>query len=922
MTKAHELEPLGHSLWIDYMRRQFVEDGGLAEMIENGVRGVTSNPSIFEKAIAGSSDYDEQMKTLVKDGRTATEIYEALVVHDIQGAADLMRPVYDESAGIDGYVSLEVSPTLANDTAATVSEAERLHGLLDRPNIMIKVPATPAGIPAVEELIAQGISVNVTLLFSLSHYDVVAEAYLRGLERLAATGADLSRVASVASFFISRVEGSVDAALEAAGRSDFKGRTAVANAKLAYARFKDLFTGERFEALRRQGAQVQRPLWASTGVKDPGYPDTKYVDGLIGPQTVNTVPPATLDVFLDHGTVEQTIDADVANARAVLQSLMDANVDLDAITDVLQTEGVEKFAESFESLMKSIEEKRARLAEGSPRLELFLADAEEEMTSAFEKLREDRIVERIWRGDHTVWKNDPTEITNRLGWLSSPQIMQEPETVNRLRGLLESVRSDGYRQVLLLGMGGSSLAPEVFARTFGAYSFGLELSVLDSTDPDAVLATDRRHDPKATLYIVATKSGGTAETMSFFRYFYNRAVASVGEQEAAEHFVAITDPGSELEDLARRYAFWETFTNDPNIGGRYSALSFFGLVPAALVGVDIEKLLDRAWLAAVNCDRYNCPAAGDNAGARLGAVMGRMAERGKDKLTFVTSPEIAAFGDWVEQLVAESTGKDGRGIVPVVGEPVGSPEVYGSDRLFVHLRVDGDDSNDEALGALMDAGHPVVRINLEDAYDLGELFFLFEMATAMAGHELGINAFDQPNVEAAKKLAARMITVYRKEGSLPPIDDTVAAGEAAQALGDFLQNADDSSYVGFQAYLQPDPSVTEALQEVRRAVRDKSRLATTLGYGPRFLHSTGQLHKGDGGNGLFVQFTSQSDEDVAIPDEAGASATSISFGTLKQAQMLGDRQALLDGGRRVITIDLGSDVAGALGSLVPGGRAS
>lgn len=919
MTKAHELEPLDHSLWIDYMRRQFVEDGGLAEMIKNGVRGVTSNPSIFEKAIAGSSDYDDQMKELVRDGRTASEIYEALVVRDIQEAADLMRPVYDESAGIDGYVSLEVSPTLANDTAATVAEAERLHGLLDRPNVMIKVPATPAGIPAVEELIAQGISVNVTLLFSLSHYDAVAEAYLRGLERLAVTGADLSRVASVASFFISRVEGSVDAALDAAGRSDLKGRTAVANAKLAYARFGDLFSGERFDALRRQGAQVQRPLWASTGVKDPGYPDTKYVDGLIGPSTVNTLPPPTLDAFLDHGTVERTIDADVANARAVLNSLIEANIDLDEITDVLQTEGVEKFAESFESLMKSIEEKRTRLAEGSPRVELFLGDAEEEMTSAFVKLRDDRIVERIWRGDHTVWKTEPSEITNRLGWLGSPQIMQEPETGDRLRGLLESVRSDGYRQVLLLGMGGSSLAPEVFARTFGAYSFGLELSVLDSTDPDAVLAADRSHEPGATLYIVATKSGGTAETMSFFRYFYNRAVATVGEGEAGEHFVAITDPGSELENLARRYGFRDVFANDPNIGGRYSALSFFGLVPAALIGVDIDKLLDRAWLAAVNCDRYNCPAAGDNAGARLGAVMGRMALRGKDKLTFVTSPEIAAFGDWVEQLVAESTGKEGRGIVPVVDEPVGPPGVYGNDRLFVHVRVDGDDSCDDAMRSIMDAGHPVVRINLEDAYDLGELFFLFEMATAVAGHELGINAFDQPNVEAAKKLAGRMIAVYRKEGSLPPIEDSVSSGEAGPALATYLQEAGDSAYLGFHAYLQPEPEVTEALQEVRRAVRDSNRRATTLGYGPRFLHSTGQLHKGDGGNGLFVQFASQPDEDVAIPDEAGAAASSISFGTLKQAQMLGDRQALLDGGRRVITIDLGSDVAGALRSLAPKG---
>jgi len=361
MTKLHTLADLGQSIWYDYIRRAFITSGELQSLVDQGVRGVTSNPSIFEKAIAGSADYDADLRPLVDAGKSVDEIYEALVLEDIQAAADILRPVFDGSNGADGFVSLEVSPTLAHDTPHTISEARRLHAALSRPNVMIKVPATAEGIPAITALIGDGISVNVTLIFSASQYEAVAEAYLAGLEQLAAKGGDLSRVASVASFFVSRVDSAVDAALEKIGEQALQGKIAIANAKAAYARFRALFSGERWARLAAQGARVQRPLWASTGTKNPSYPDTLYVDALIGPDTVNTVPPATLQAFLDHGRVALTMEQGLAEALTQLARLTALGIDLDAIARKLLDDGVGVFVKAFETLMASIAAKREKL---------------------------------------------------------------------------------------------------------------------------------------------------------------------------------------------------------------------------------------------------------------------------------------------------------------------------------------------------------------------------------------------------------------------------------------------------------------------------------------------------------------------------------------------------------------------------------
>ncbi len=530
---------------------------------------------------------------------------------------------------------------------------------------------------------------------------------------------------------------------------------------------------------------------------------------------------------------------------------------------------------------------------------------------ALAALAADRIVARIWAHDHTVWKPDPREITNRLGWLHVARDMQS--RVAELHGLADAALSAGYTDALLLGMGGSSLAPELFGTVFRDETAGrprLALAVLDSTDPAAVLQCADRHDPARTLYIVSTKSGTTVETLSFFRFFYNQVAGALGTERAGEHFLAITDPGSNLAGLAERHGFRATLLNDPTIGGRNSALSYFGLAPAALAGVDLPRLLERAQAMADACGaNVRAPA---NPAACLGAVLGTLALAGRDKLTLVTSPAIAGFADWVEQLVAESTGKEGRGIVPVVGEPLGPPSAYGSDRLFVHLRLAGDDAADTALTALEADGHPVVRLRLHDRYDLGGHFFLWGLAVAVAGHLLGVNPFDQPNVEAAKVLARQMVDEYVARGTLPHCE-WVPPG--AQELERFLAQARPGDYVAVQAYLAPTPETTAALQALRTAVRDRLRLATTLGYGPRFLHSTGQLHKGGAANGLFIQVTADNRRDVPIPDAAGAPGSRITFGVLEAAQALGDREALRQAGRRVIRFHLGGDVIGGLGLL-------
>lgn len=554
-------------------------------------------------------------------------------------------------------------------------------------------------------------------------------------------------------------------------------------------------------------------------------------------------------------------------------------------------------------------------------MKLSLGKEQKIYEDKFQKLVDEKIIERIWKKDYTVWSSNPDEISNRLGWLDSPE--NSFKSLNEINEFVESVKAEGFTQALLMGMGGSSLAPEVFRLTFGVKEGYLDLDVLDSTDPGAVLDKERKLDFTKTLFIVSTKSGGTVETMSFLKYFYNKALDKLGKEKVHKHFIAITDPGSGLEDIAKSLNFRKIFLNDPNIGGRYSALSLFGVVPAALVGVDIQKLLNNAKTYSEESRLNN----DKNSAAVLGIIMGALGEKGKDKVTFIMSPQIKYFGAWVEQLIAESTGKNGKGILPVDLEEVTSPEFYSNDRIFIYMKYSGDSTYDYKIESIKKAGHPVIEVMLNDFYDLGGEFLKWEIATAVSGWVLNIQPFDQPNVESAKIVARRMMKAFTDEGKLPELFASleesgikvygdIEVTNLRDVMLDFLNKFEkDKSYVSIQAYIKPNDETTEALHNFRTSIQKKYKLATTVGYGPRFLHSTGQLHKGDAGNGLFIQFTANMPEDIDIPENPGKRNSFFSFGVLKDAQALGDRQALLDNKRKFIRFDLGNDVVGSLQKL-------
>ncbi|MEY2534258.1 MAG: transaldolase / glucose-6-phosphate isomerase [bacterium] len=817
----------GTSVWLDQIGRQLIESGELRRMVEeDSLRGVTSNPTIFNQAILGAPDYDDQLAGLARQGASTREIYQALAIKDIQDGCDVLRDVYDSTGAYDGYVSFEVDPDLAFDTDRTVEQAREYWSRVDRPNLMIKIPGTDEGVPAIEQMVYEGRNINVTLLFSVAAYERVAEAFIRGLERRHAEGKSLD-VQSVASFFVSRVDSEVDKRLEALGREDLQGRAGLANARAAYRRFKDIFHGERFAALRAAGAPVQRPLWASTGVKNPKYSDTMYVDGLIGPETVNTMPMATLLAAADHAHIDPAHPSTVEiDPEPDLRALAEAGIDLDDVTRKLLQDGVDKFVEPMEKLLEGLDEKReAIVTSRPPTIQASIPDdLEPRIAEGVKRASVEDVAHRIWKKDATLWgPADQPEVADRLGWLTIVDTMLEE--VDDLKAFAEEIRAEGFADVVLLGMGGSSLAPEVIRQSFGEQEGWPGLHVLDSTDAGAIRAVEQRVDLERTLFLVSTKSGGTIETISLFRHFWSRR--SEGRQ-----FVAITDPGSGLEAMAHEHGFRRTFLNDPEIGGRYSALSFFGLVPAALMGADVEGILDRAGVAMQNCLSFD--SSNTNSGLWLGLAWGELALAGRDKLTYFIDPPLQSFGLWVEQLIAESTGKQGKGILPVVDEPIGAPEDYGQDRTFMYLRhVDAPNPElDAKVDALAKAGHPVIIRAIHGPTDLGRLFFFAEFATAVAGWVLDINPFDQPNVQEAKDATTRVLDEWREDQ--PDADD-----DALRALLDGLAAP---HYLAIMGYVAPSEAFDAAATELRTAVRVAKRAASTFGYGPRFLHSTGQLH--------------------------------------------------------------------------------
>jgi transaldolase/glucose-6-phosphate isomerase len=891
------LTEAGVSIWLDQIRRSLIEGGELKRMMEEDcLRGVTANPAIFEKAILGSDDYDAALADMAREGLSAQEIYERIAVEDVQAAADVMRPAWEANDQDDGFISLEVAPELANDAEGTLAEVRSYWERLGRPNCFIKIPGTDEGARAIEESIYEGINVNVTLLFAVDAYAKVAEAYIRGLERRLDEGKSVD-VRSVASFFVSRVDTEIDKRLEKLGKPDLQGKAAVANARAAYQHFKEVFHGERFARLREAGAHVQRPLWASTGVKNPSYPETKYVDDLVAPQTVNTMPLPTLLAAAKQSEVKgATADQDPS---ADLAALAEAGIDLDDVTAKLLRDGIAAFVKSLTDLLAGIEDRRdAVVTNRPPTIQGHVpADLEGPIAERVKRATGDGVAKRVWSKDATLWGEEGTpEIADRLGWLTISESMLE--AAPDLHAFAKECQDDGLTDAVLLGMGGSSLGPEVIRRSFGDIEGAMRLHVLDSTDPAAVLAIENEIEVDKTLFVVSSKSGGTIETLSHFRYFFDRTGRS-GRQ-----FVAVTDPGSPLVKLANENGFRRVFENDPNIGGRYSVLSYFGLVPAALMGVAIEALLHRCQVAEQNCTSYE--SGSSNSGLWLGLVAGELALQGRDKLTFVVSEPISSFGLWAEQLVAESLGKDGKGILPVADEPIGEPDDYGDDRVFVYLR-NADEPDEELDGkveALADAGHPTLTLAVHGPTDLGRVFFFAEFAVAVAGWVLGVNPFDQPNVQEAKDNTNKVLDEYRANGELPEIAE---AGDSE--LRALLEPAAPPHYLAILGYLAPSGPFDRAIAELRELVRDARKVTTTFGYGPRFQHSTGQMHKGGPKTGIFLQLVHDPDQDVDIPGE------DYSFGTLKNAAATGDLQTLRGHGLLAERVRLEGDPAESLKQL-------
>jgi transaldolase/glucose-6-phosphate isomerase len=933
-NQLQQLLDAGQSVWIDNLRRSMFASGELQRLIDCGLRGMTSNPTIFEKAIGAGNDYDEQLAALIGSEKSADALFWDLAIQDIQSACDAFAPVFVSSGGNDGFVSLEVSPLLANDTTGTIAMVKVLWDRVKRPNVMIKIPGTKEGLPAIEESIYQGYNINVTLVFSVEMYERAARAYVKGLARRVAEDKPIDKIRSVNSVFVSRIDTAIDKLLQeriAKGEKleHLLGKTGIAGLKLTYQKFKEVFESDEFAGLKSKGGAVQRPLWASTSTKNPHYPDLMYVESVVGRDTVNTMPGPTLDSLLDHGKiVPDTVESDLRGAMEVMRALQDARISLFDVTHQLQIEGVRLFSDSFAALLGAIVYKQKLLESGgAQRVVLALGASQNAYDMALEQLVSADFLKRLWAHDATLWSNDADAIAiikKALGWLEIQQHMLEE--VPGLKSFANETK-EGFSFAVVCGMGGSSLAPDIIADTFGAYDDYPQLHVLDSTCPQQIKELEAKIHVPHTLFIISSKSGTTTEPNAFYAYFHEKVSKQVGSSVAGRNFVAITDPGTTLDKEAQEANFRADFENDPNIGGRYSALSFVGVAPSAIAGYDVNLLLDRALGAMHANDRSLDPRTAP--GVRFGAAIGGLARSGRDKLTIVTHVSVKAFGAWAEQLIAESTGKIGKGIVPIEGEPLGTPQDYSDDRTFVYVGAnlpDPEPGIEEKLQALESAGHPVIRLAMNDRYDLGEQFYLWEIAVAAAGVILGINAFDQPNVQESKDNTVALLAQYARNGSFdepkpdvqgPNFSVTYLSGSRdiprqtpVQALAGLFAQLRPHDYNAITAYIARNPTHAALLEELRVKIRDAHRIATTVGFGPRFLHSTGQLHKGGPDTCVVLQITADDPDDPMIP------GMNVGFRTLLAAQALGDWMSLDKRNRRGVRVHLNGEVEPALRALI------
>jgi transaldolase/glucose-6-phosphate isomerase len=866
MRPIDQLKQIPQSLWLDYIRRGILTSGTLKRYLNDfNILGLTSNPTIFDHAITESSDYDAAIERYDPfSGQSIEELFFSMAVADLREAADCFRSTYEQRRGTDGFVSLEVAPRLADDAPGTITQAEWLWHEVDRPNLLVKVPGTKAGLHALEELIVKGINVNVTLLFSTAQYREAALSYWTALEKRLEQGLPL-KIASVASLFISRWD--VYAVAHEARLE--RNQLGLAVARQAYAVYEKLHRSTRWKRLSEAGAMPQRLLWASTGAKDPAVSATYYVDRLLAPNSINTVPEATLMAFATTGQPQPFLSLDAA--ETTLNQARSLGIDLEEWGRALQLEGQQAFVRSFDELTERLRQKTQQL--GRPRfissLPRYEGPLETALSEKIASLDNEKLTERLWKRDYRVWQPHPEEIVNRMGWLDTPRYMQDQ--VTRLEHFVAELVSSGIREILWCGMGGSSLFARVVEQAWPT-PHGVRIEVLDTSHPVTLKRVLDRYQPKKSLVVIASKSGKTLETRSQLELFWSR-------DPSGSHYLAITDPGTELEKLALSRGFRALFRNDPTIGGRYSALSYFGLVALAFKGVPLKAWLHSAEAMATAC--APCVPAMENPGLVLGTILGLEAQAGRDKCTLILPPALSRFGGWLEQLLAESTGKRNHGIIPIHGESLTQARNYGQDRLFVSL-----DTISEGWKILDQADQAQVVMPELKPERLGAEVFRWEFATAIAGHLLSLNPFDQPDVESAKQAAGKRLRDKSRGG--PPLDSPATA----------LETLHPGDYLAFQAYIDLDSPLRPRLEALRLRLRDRYQVATQLEFGPRYLHSTGQLHKGGPQSGVFIQFLDDFKENLPIPGQP------FGFGELIRAQADGDYEALKTRGRRVFRVRL------------------
>ncbi|MCA9645568.1 MAG: bifunctional transaldolase/phosoglucose isomerase [Myxococcales bacterium] len=891
----------GLSIWLDGLRRGTLASGEFARLIREGVRGAVIDARVTEQAISGATDYDDALRRLVGEGASVQQIQHTFLVEDAREAADALRPVFEQSKESDGYVSCPL-PGAPRDTESMLSAASELFKAVRRENLLVQIPATPGGMRACELLAEEGISIHMTLVFDVERAEHVAFAFRQGFAKLKHNRARLWLGPT-----LNRLDAEIDRQLkELVQRGGDEATLEGLLGKAGIASARQLLDQIQSWPEAQGDAPWIRLLVQGTATTDPHQPSDLYASALLGP-LVRTQSFADFSAFQDLTELAAPL-AQQRDPKPVLSALTRTGINLENVGSELRSNLSHDQGRADEQLQVVIMARREALLEQAPeRQRLSLGDAPRAVVEALKSLGRQQAPSRLWSVDPTLFTTDAAHeasIRSRLGWLHSPARMRAH--LDDLSSFSREMYRAGFRRALLLGMGGSSLCPEVLAATYGSTPGFLELRTLDSTDPDAVNHAADWADLDQTLFIVASKSGSTLEVRSFEAYFFERCRERFGDS-AGSRFIAITDPGTPLVELAKQRGYARVFENDPNIGGRYSAMSFFGLVPAALIGADLEALVGDAERMAVGCAPV--VPSDDNPGLRLGAFMAGLAKNGRDKLTLICSPEVQGLGSWIEQLVAESTGKQGRGVIPVDLEPLGAPDTYGDDRAFVYVRYGGRNQSplDLEVDQLVTAGHPVARIGMLAQHDLGGEFFRREIATASTGPLLGVNPFDEPNVTEAKQETAKLIAEFEATHELaaPP-----AHAPDSEALAQTLDCLRPGDYLVLSAYFERTPERDAIFSTIRERLRTQYRVATTLGYGPRFLHSTGQLHIGGPGSGVFVVLTRDRSVDLSIPGKT------YSFGTLRDAQAFGDLAVLERKQRRACHVGLGGDVDAGLTRLL------